>query len=298
MCTVLLPPGVKPNCSQQIYHITYAYSFCSILYHCMYGCMFFMLLFNFVNYVFLLSCILIVVFVNSYFMYVPFWVFCFILLFYVLFLCKCVLYYCHRVSTKLQLTYTSYHIYSFGSIFYHCVYGCMFCMLMFNFVNYVFLLLCILIFTFMYSHCMHVPFWVFCFIVLFCVFVCKCVLYCCHRASNPIVVSKYIISHIIFFWFYFVSLYIRLYVLLLLFNFVNYVFLLLCILIAVFLNSYCMHVPFWVFCFIVLCCVLFACKCVLCYCHWVSTQLQLTNIYHTINEVNTGRKSCTPLSPA
>jgi hypothetical protein len=69
-----------------------------------------------------------------------------------------------------------YHIlpYAFGSILYHCMYGCMFCMLLFNFVNYVFLLLCILI-------VMYVLFWVFCFICV--LFVCKCVLYCCHWLS-------------------------------------------------------------------------------------------------------------------
>jgi len=43
-------------------------------------------------------------------MYVPFWVFSFIVLFYVLFACKCVLYYCHRVATQLQLTKISYHM--------------------------------------------------------------------------------------------------------------------------------------------------------------------------------------------
>ena len=68
-------------------------------YHCIYDSMFCMLLFNFVNYVFLLClCILIVLFC----------VFCFIVLFCVLFVCKCVLYYCHRVATQLQLTNISY----------------------------------------------------------------------------------------------------------------------------------------------------------------------------------------------
>jgi hypothetical protein len=58
-----------------------------------------MLLFNFVNYIFLLLylCILTVI-------YVLFWVFCFNVLLCILFVCKCVLYYCNRESNKLQLT--------------------------------------------------------------------------------------------------------------------------------------------------------------------------------------------------
>jgi hypothetical protein len=81
----------------------------------------------------------------------------------------------------------------FVSIFYHCVYGCMFCMLLLNFVIYLFLLLCLCI--------LIVTYVMFCiFIVLFCVlFVCKCALYCCHRVSTQLQltnISYHIIYHI------------------------------------------------------------------------------------------------------
>ena len=69
----------------------------------LYVCVFYMFLFNFVNYVFLLLCMC-----RS--------VYCFIVLFCVLFVCKCVLYYCHRVSTQLQLTNISYHITSYHAM--------------------------------------------------------------------------------------------------------------------------------------------------------------------------------------
>ena len=43
-----------------------------------------------------------------------------------------------------------------------------------------------------------------------------------------------------------------------------------------------MCVPLCVFCFTVLLCVLFVCKCVLYYCQRVTTKLQLTNISYKI----------------
>jgi len=63
-------------------------------------------------------------------------------------------------------------IFFFGSIFYHSMYGCMFCMFVFNFANYVFFS------TFIYSYCYV---YVFLLLLMFCsvysVSLC-CSLYC------------------------------------------------------------------------------------------------------------------------
>jgi len=65
-----------------VYHIL-SYSFGFIFYHCIYSCLFCMLLFNFVNYVFSVLCLCTLIV-----LYVLFCVFCFIV-FCVLFVCKC-----------------------------------------------------------------------------------------------------------------------------------------------------------------------------------------------------------------
>ena len=69
-----------------------------------------------------------------------------------------------RFAPYMAVSLITFFSHFFGSILYHCIYGCMFYMLLFSFVNYVFFFMC--------SFClcilivMYVPFWVFCFIVL------------------------------------------------------------------------------------------------------------------------------------
>ena len=132
----------------------------------------------------------------------------------------------NRVSNSIRrytdhMKFAAYMAFWFTTLF-HVFYGCLFCMLLFKFVTYVFLLLylCILIF-------MYVLFCIFCFrranwhssaaltevyqcfffsckanarvkpaktkhgphsskifVLFYVLFVCKCVLYCCHRVST------------------------------------------------------------------------------------------------------------------
>jgi hypothetical protein len=90
-------------------------------------------------------------------------------------------------------------------------------------------------------------------------------------------IGHFQVSHsLMFFWFFFITVYM---VVCFVWNFVNYVFLLLCLCILIL----CMFCSVYSV-FIVLFYVLFVCKCELYYCRWMSTQLQSTNTpYHIIS---------------
>jgi hypothetical protein len=83
------------------------------------------------------------------------------------------------VCVCVHSTYTQTHTYIYTYI-YHCMFG----MFLFNFVNHVFLLVCLGIFIVIY-----VLFCVFCCIVFF------CVLFYCHQVLTQLQLMKYIISY-------------------------------------------------------------------------------------------------------
>jgi hypothetical protein len=55
-----------------------------------------------------------------------------------------------QFATYTAASFITFFSHSSGSFFYHCVYGCMFCMFLFNFVNHVFILLGYVFFCFVY----------------------------------------------------------------------------------------------------------------------------------------------------
>jgi hypothetical protein len=94
-----------------------------------------------------------------------------------------------KLAAYMAFSFITFFLFLSASHFFITVFGCMFCVLPFNFVNYVFLLLCLCILIVVMSCSVYSVFIVFFYVRV--LFVCKCVLYCtvlycCHRVSTQL----------------------------------------------------------------------------------------------------------------
>ena len=105
-----------------------------------------------------------------------------------------------KFAAYMAVSLITFFSHSSGYVLCHCIYGCMFCTLLFNFVNYIFLLLCYVllllcyVFVLLYLHVIivtYVLFWVLCFFMLFCVlFVCVMCTVLLSPGVNPFAANK------------------------------------------------------------------------------------------------------------
>jgi len=196
-----------------------------------------------------------------------------------------------KFAAYMAASFITFIPYSSGSILYCCTYGCVFCVLLFNFLNCVFLLLCILTVTYsycyvMYSYCYVMYSYYYVFLMLCYVFLLLCILnvmLCILIDMSCILIVMLCILIVIYSYCY--VMYFYFYVFLLL----CYVFLLLllCIVIVIFMYSYCCVFLLLCYVFLLLLCILIF---MYSYCYVYVFLLLCT--FHSVYSVSLCRSVC------